>query len=57
MSLYTQKTSRLLLFYTEIWKPGFIYTYVFRLSSSSGGTLVLTHVSLDSTVELSHLTV
>jgi hypothetical protein len=55
--MYKHKTSRVHLFYAKIWEPGFIYTYVFRLCSSSGGALVISHVSLDSTVELSHLTV
>jgi hypothetical protein len=57
MSLYTHKTIRVLLFYAVVWELRFIYSYVFRLCSSSGGALVLGHVSLDSTVELSHLMV
>lgn len=57
MSLYTHKTSRVLLFEAAVWELGFIYKYVFRLCSSSGGALVLCHVSLDTTIELSHLMV
>jgi len=57
MSLYKRKASRVLLFYAAVWELGFIYTYVFRLCSGRDGALVLSHVSLDSRVELSHLMV